>query len=151
MTEAKAGGRQGPADQPDATQLFRAFMQHSPFGLQLGLRLEELEPDRCRLALPFDESLATYGSVVHGGALATLVDTAATGAAWSAAGSGVVGGGTVDLTIHYLRPAEGELLIAEARIIHRGRSLCSAEVVVTAGDDEPVAQALVTYKLKLSG
>jgi uncharacterized protein (TIGR00369 family) len=139
------------SDQPDAAELFRAFMENSPFGLKLGLRLEELEPDRCRLALPFDESLATYGSVVHGGALATLVDTAATGAAWSGAGKGVVGGGTVDLTIHYLRPAEGELLVAEARIVHRGRSLCSAEVEVTAGDGELVVKALATYKLKVSG
>jgi uncharacterized protein (TIGR00369 family) len=139
------------ADQPDAAELFRAFMEYSPFGLKVGLRLEELEPDRCRLELPFDESLATYGSVVHGGALATLVDTAATGAAWAGAGTGVVGGGTVDMTIHYLRPAEGDVLVAEARVLHRGHSVCSAEVEVTAGGEEPVAKALVTYKLKLAG
>ena len=132
-------------------ELFRAFMEHSPFGLKLGLRLDQLEPDLCRMVLPFDESLATAGSVVHGGALATLVDTAATGAAWSGAEPGVVGGGTVDMTIHYLRPAEGADLVAVARTFHRGRSVCSAEVEVFAGEgDEPVVKALVTYKLKLA-
>jgi uncharacterized protein (TIGR00369 family) len=147
--EEDAGGQEG---QPNGAELFRAFMEHSPFGLKLGLRLEELEPDRCRIALPFDESLATYGSVVHGGALATLVDTAATGAAWSDTGEGVAGGGTVDLTIHYLRPADGDSLVAEARVIHRGRSVCSVEVEVTSGDDEePLVKALVTYKLKMGG
>ena len=139
------------SDQPDSAELFRTFMEHSPFGLKLGIRLDQLEPERCRLVLPFDESLATAGNVVHGGALATLVDTAATGAAWSGAGPGVVGGATIDLTIHYLRPAEGEDLIAVARTLHRGRSICSVEVEAFAGDDdEPVVKALATYKLKLA-
>jgi uncharacterized protein (TIGR00369 family) len=126
-------------------------MEHSPFGLKLGLRLDRLDSDGCRMVLPFDASLATAGDVVHGGALATLVDTAATGAAWSGAEPGVVGGATVDLTIHYLRPAEGEELVAVASTLRRGRSLCSVEVEVFAGDeDEPVVKALVTYKLKLA-
>jgi uncharacterized protein (TIGR00369 family) len=136
-------------EQPDPAELIRSFFEHSPFGRKVGLELVELEPDRCRLRLPYDESLATYGEVVHGGATATLVDIAATAAAWSNPREPIAGGATVDLTVHYLRPAEGADLVANASVTRRGRELCSVEVDVAAdGSDELVAKALVTYKLR---
>src|SRR3954453_8882114 len=134
----------------DPTELIKAFFEHSPFGRKLGLEMVRLEADRCRLRLPYDESLATYGDVVHGGATATLVDVAATVAAWSNPREPVAGGATVDLTVHYLRAAEGADLVATARVTGRGREICSVDVeVAPEGSGELVAKALVTYKLRL--
>ena len=42
----------------------------------LGIELQSLEPDRAQLRLPYDARLATVGDVVHGGAIASLIDTA---------------------------------------------------------------------------
>jgi uncharacterized protein (TIGR00369 family) len=137
------------AEQPDPAELITSFFEHSPFGRKVGLELLQLDPDRGRLRLPYDGSLATYGEVVHGGATATLIDVAATVAAWSNPREPVAGGATVDLTVHYLRVAEGVDLLASASVTRRGRELCSVEVdVVADGSDELVAKALVTYKLR---
>jgi uncharacterized protein (TIGR00369 family) len=139
------------SDQADPAELIKAFFDHSPFGRKVGLELVELGPDRSRLRLPYDESLATYGEVVHGGATATLVDVAATVAAWSNPREPAAGGATVDLTVHYLRAAEGADLVATANVTRRGRELCSIDVEVApeGSDDELVAKALVTYKLRV--
>ena len=53
---------------------------------RLGISLTTLEAERVVLAMPFRPDNVTVGSVVHGGAIATLVDIA--GAAASASGSG---------------------------------------------------------------
>jgi uncharacterized protein (TIGR00369 family) len=134
--------------QPSAGDLVRAFMEHSPFGRVLNLELDEIEPDRAVLSLPFDESLATYGDVVHGGAVASLIDVAATAAAWSAAEiTDSPRGATVSMTVDYLRAARGERLTARARVTRRGSSLCFCDVEVAGPDGELVAKGLVTYKL----
>jgi uncharacterized protein (TIGR00369 family) len=124
-----------------------AFVRNSPFGKGIGLRLEEIEPDRARLVLPFDSAVTTYADVVHGGAVSTLVDVAATAAAWSGAEpTDAPRGATIGLTVDFLRAAVGTDLAAEARVIRRGRSVCFCEVDVTGGE-ELVAKGLVTYKL----
>ncbi len=63
--------------------LVQAFIPHSPHAKALGISIEEIEADRAVLAMPFKEELVTMGDVVHGGAISTLIDTAATVAAWA--------------------------------------------------------------------
>jgi uncharacterized protein (TIGR00369 family) len=65
-------------------ELIAQFLEHSPFVKHLGMELREIEDDRAVLALPFREEVVTIGDVVHGGAVSTLIDTAAMAAAWSA-------------------------------------------------------------------
>jgi len=123
------------------------FMRHSPFGTGLGLRLEHIENDRARVVLPYDESVTTYADIVHGGAVSTLVDVAATAAAWSAAEpTDTPRGATIGLSVDFLRAARAGDLEADARVIRRGRSICFCEVDVRLGD-ALVAKGLVSYKL----
>lgn len=141
-SEARANGAQTGA------QIISAFLPQSPFVRHLGIRLESLTPGRAVLHLPYQPSLATLGDVVHGGALASLVDTAAMAAAWSDTEvPEQLRGTTVGLTISYLAPAEGEDLKAEAGVIRRGRNLCFLEVEVRTASGSVVAKGLVTYKL----
>jgi uncharacterized protein (TIGR00369 family) len=133
---------------PDGAELIAAFLEHSPFVRHLGIRLELIEPDRAVLAMPFAEPLVTIGDVVHGGAISSLIDTAAMTAAWSAAQvPEQPRGTTVGLTVHFLAPARSRPLAADARVIRRGSSLCFCEVDVADGGGNPVAKGLVTYKL----
>jgi uncharacterized protein (TIGR00369 family) len=129
-------------------ELMREFLPTSPYVGHLGIQLVEVEPGRAVLSMPFAESLITIATVVHGGAIASLVDTAAMVAAWSDADlPEKLRGATVALSITYLSTAAGEDLTAEARVLRRGRNLAYCDVDVRSGAGEPVARALVTYKL----
>jgi uncharacterized protein (TIGR00369 family) len=126
----------------------RQFLPDSPFVGHLGISLSDLQPDLATLALPFAPSLATVGSIVHGGAIATLIDTAAMVAAWSGAAlPAKPRGTTVGLTVSYLAAAEGEDLLATARVLRRGRSLTYLDVEVRGQSGTLLAKGLVTYKL----
>lgn len=120
----------------------------SPMGRLLGVTLERAEPDLAVLQLAFRPELTTLGDLIHGGAIAALIDIAATAAAWTGADlARGPRGTTVSLTVNYLAGARGAALQAEARAIQRGRSLVVCDVVVSA-DARPAARALVTYKLE---
>jgi uncharacterized protein (TIGR00369 family) len=128
-------------------EVLAAYVEHSPFAVHLGLRSEVVEPDHVRLGMPFREELATAGDLVHGGAISTLVDTAATLAAWSGLDSlDNVRGTTISLAVTFMSAARGSDLVADARVVRRGKTICFCEVDVRAGETK-VAQGLITYKL----
>jgi uncharacterized protein (TIGR00369 family) len=126
-------------------ELITEFLKHSPFVGHLAIELREIEDDRVVLALPFRDEVVTIGDVVHGGAISTLIDTAAMAAAWSAIEfDEPPRGTTVGLSVDFL--AAG--LLAEALVLRRGSSLCFCEVKVRPErGHELVAGGLVTYKM----
>ena len=130
-------------------ELISEFLKHSPFVGHLGIELREIEDDRVVLALPFRDEVVTIGDVVHGGAISTLIDTAAMAAAWSAIEfDEPPRGTTVGLSVDFLAAGRAADLLAEATILRRGSSLCFCEVKVRpATGGELVASGLVTYKL----
>ncbi len=143
MTESSAQARPSTG-----AEIISQFLLHSPFVHHLGMRLESIAPDRARVAMPYREELATVGDVVHGGALTSIVDTAAMAASWSAHdGSGPLRGTTVGLSVDFVAAARGREVTAEARVIRRGKSLCFCDVDVTDADGGLVAKGIVTYKL----
>ena len=126
----------------------RRFLPSSPFPGHLGIRLVDMGPGSATLDLPFAETLVTTGTTVHGGAVASLIDTAGMVAAWS--GGEVpdrLRGSTVGLTVSYLAPADGEDLKASATVLRRGRSIVHVDVDVRTASGTAVAKGLVTYKL----
>ncbi len=126
----------------------REWIARSPFAGQLGLRLVRQERDLAEVAMPFSERLVTLGDVVHGGAIAALVDSAAAVAAWSSPDVAAGGwGATVGFSVNFLAAARGRDVTAVARVTRRGRGLCFCDVDVTDGAGALVAQALVTYRL----
>jgi uncharacterized protein (TIGR00369 family) len=128
--------------------LMRRFLPTSPYVGHLGMRLIDVQPGSATLALPFDERLITIGTVVHGGAIASLIDTVAMVAAWSdAALPETFRGSTVGMTVSYLAPANREDVTATARVLRRGRSLVYLDVDVQAASGTLVAKGLVTYKI----
>lgn len=129
-------------------ELVERFLPHSPFVEHLGIELAELDQDRVELLLPFSAELATMGDVIHGGAIATLIDTAGMAAAW-ADGTEVAeprGGATIGLSIDFVAAARGEDLTARARVIRRGGRLCFCDADVVAESGEVLAKGLVTHR-----
>lgn len=136
------------AEALDGTEIIRAFVPSSPLVQHLGIRIEELGEGSARLVLPYDERVVTVGSTIHGGAIASLADTAAMAAAWSGVPAPEsLRGSTVDLTVHYLAPAVSTDLLAQARVLRRGRSLVHLAIDVSASDGTAIAHAVATYKL----
>src|SRR3954465_13956285 len=99
-------------EQPDAgapangEALARGWLESSPFVAHLGIGVDLMEPDRAVLSMPLRESLPTLGNGVHGGAISSLIDTAAAAAAWS--GAEVPErprASTVGFTVNFLAPA----------------------------------------------
>lgn len=128
--------------------IMRQFLPTSPYVGHLGMQLVDIQPGVATLGLPFTYDLVTIGTTVHGGAIASLIDTAAMVAAWSDAGvPDTLRGSTVSLTVTYLAPAQNEGLEATAHVLRRGRSLVYLDVEVKSASGSLVAKGLVTYKI----
>ena len=124
-----------------------AFIPNSPLVGHLGLELVDIELDRARLRLPFRPELATMGDVVHGGAIAALLDTASMAAAWSDdTVPDAVAGATVSMNVDFVAAARGVDLLATATAVRRGRSLCFCEVTVAGPDGAVVAKGLAVHR-----
>lgn len=96
--------------------------------------------------LSVDEKHMNSGGVMHGGMTASLVDTAATAAAWADDGlPDGVRGGTAALTVTYLAPVTGGVLEAVGTVVRRGKRLVVVDVVATREDGEAIAKGLITY------
>ena len=132
----------------DGAEFIRRFLPTSPYVGHLGMQLVEMRADEATLALPFSNEVVTIGNTVHGGAIASLIDTTAMVAAWSGAPvPEQLRGTTVGITVSYLAAATGEDLLATARVLRRGRSLVYLDVDVRNHSGRAVAKGLVTYKL----
>jgi uncharacterized protein (TIGR00369 family) len=133
----------------DIAGIVNGFIVGSPYGKLLGIESESVEVDRIRLRMPYREALTTIGDMVHGGAIASLVDVAATGACWASPElDPSARGTTIGFAINYLNAGRGQDLIADAQVIQRGRAISVCDVHVRAADGTLVARATVTYKLK---
>lgn len=129
-------------------ELVEQFIGSSPFPALVGLQLDEIEEDRVVMTLPFREELITMGTVVHGGAIATLIDSAASCAGWATPNPPEnMRGTTVALNVTYVAAADSTDLRAEAKVLRRGKSLSFIDVDVTAPDGTLLAKGTATYKL----
>lgn len=117
----------------------------------LDLSIEQVEGETAVLRMRFSDKLCRDNGVVCGQALMSLADTAMVFAVSSAAG-GYVPMTTVDQTIHFLRPAKDADILADARVIRRGKTMAFGSVTLTAeGDLRPVAMAQIAYALLSNG
>ena len=117
------------------------------FLASLGAELAALAPGACELRLPFRPEFAQQHGFFHGGLIATLADSAAGHAGLTLTGAGQ-GSITVEFKLNFLAPAQGEALLAKARVVKAGRTLTvsHADVFAIGGGRETLAAtALVTY------
>src|SRR6478672_9194898 len=101
-----------------------------PYARLLGIQLEKAVPGEAVLTLAIRPELSQNHGVVHGGAIASLIDTATAFAILTLLepDERVT---TVDLTINYLRPGLAGQLRATARVLRQGRRLLATSAEVT--------------------
>jgi uncharacterized protein (TIGR00369 family) len=132
---------------PTRRELISEFIPASPLVGHLGIRARRIELDVAELELPYASHVATMGDVVHGGAIASLIDTAGMAAAWSdEVEPEALAGATVSLTVDYVAAARGKDLLATATVARRGRSLSFVDVRVTEPEGRLVAKGSLVYR-----
>ena len=115
-----------------------------PYAQLIGLELGEIRSGEATIHLAVRDELLQNQGVVHGGAVASLIDTAAAFAILSQLelDERVT---TTDLTIHYLRPIGSGRLTATARIVRGGRRLFVLAVEVRSDQAVLLATAVTSY------
>ncbi|WP_457606472.1 PaaI family thioesterase [Nitratifractor sp.] len=111
----------------------------------IGGELIDLGDGYARLAFEIRPHHKQHLNVVHGGAIATLADHCGWYAVISQLDPGYTSV-TIELKINYLRPASGELLMAEAKVINRTRRTAFTTIEIFV-KDTLVAYATATYSI----
>jgi uncharacterized protein (TIGR00369 family) len=144
MTEAKR------ALNPAYREQLFAIVDAAPFVRHMGMRITDIGWGTAAFEMaPAEFRLQPYG-VVHGGNLATLIDTATFWACYLAMGTDDDGLASVDLKLNYLAPARVEPLRCLARLIKAGKTLFYAEAEVRADGDRLIAHGTSTL-MRLPG
>lgn len=116
-----------------------------PMAAAFGLIGERIGGDSAQVRMPAQPGHANSRGDVHGGAYAVLLDCTLAAAARAHA-PGRYGVVTVDISLHFLAPCDGDV-IASAVCERRGRSLCF--VRGEARDSNGALLALATGSFKL--
>jgi len=131
-------------DDPPARSTADA-LRDMPLARWFGLRFGAPTGERARVSLPLFPELLQSEGIVHGGVLSTLADTAAVHVLQPvlAPGERMT---SIEFKLNFLAPAtlDGEVLVAEARALRRGRTILLAEVDVHQGATL-VARGTFTY------
>ena len=135
-------------EQTERRALLRDRMGSTQFIQGLGMVIEQWSPNGARLRLPFKAELTNDGAALHGGAIASLIDTTGAAAVW--AGYDFDKGAraaTVSLTINYIGAALRADLVAEATCVKRGKDLAFAEIRVADDAGKPIATGSLVYRI----
>ena len=117
------------------------------YPMLLGLEVEETRTDYCRMRMPFKPELLHPGGIVHGGAIASLMDAVLVPAVGSVLGPNDRYS-TVDLHVQYIGAVKDEDVVAEGWVTKRGRSVvfCESEAL-GASSGRLIARSVLTYNV----
>lgn len=115
-----------------------------PYARLMGFKLGAVEPGRATLTLEVRPELKQNRGVVHGGAIASLIDTATAFAILTTLAEGEQAT-TVDLTINYLKPLISGTAAATGRILRAGARIIVVAADVVDAEGNLVATALSSY------
>jgi len=121
-------------------------VRSTPYGRHLGIEVLEATEGTASARLELREELCNRRGVAHGGAVASLLD--------SALGAAVISSmqpqewcGTLQLSIQYNDPARHGPLSASGRVVRRSRTVAFAEGEVADARGRVVARAHGTWTI----
>lgn len=130
---------------PQPAQKIHPFIEH------VGIPEITAAAGESRLELEVQPMHLRQGGVMHGGMLATLLDTICGSAAFSAVppGTELV---TIQLNLHYLGTARlGERLVITAQTVHQGRRTLVLQGTIARTDGKILASGSVTLLVLSEG
>jgi uncharacterized protein (TIGR00369 family) len=145
MTERS---EQFPALAPERAAIWSQFGKWDTvwFPQFLGIEVEELRQDYARMRLPYRPEFRQPAGVVHGGVIASIIDTVVV----PAVGSGYDAPHqlfTVDFQLRFLAAVVADDLVAEGWVSQRGRRIVFCDAEVRGGSGILAATGTLTYKV----
>ena len=126
------------------------FAKTVPFFQLIGLEVLDVAPGRSTTRITYRPDLTQPFGILHGGVLASLIDTGIAHALFltdrfqevQQEGGAIV---SVDLRVKYFRPVSEGTLVCESTIVRLGRQIIHAESVVTNEAGKEVARGDSIY------
>jgi uncharacterized protein (TIGR00369 family) len=121
----------------------------SPYYRLLGMEVKEIKEGESRIEMPFRKDLTHPYGIAHGGAIASLADSAV-----AMALIGLVDPKdritTIEFKINFFASVDKGELEARAKIIHKGTKTAVGDVEVVNEKGKLVAKLVATYSIKRS-
>ena len=117
-----------------------------PYYRLLGMEVTEIKGGESRIQMTFKKDLTHPYGIVHGGAMASLADSAVA----MALGSLVEVKdriATIEFKINFFLPVSKGELKAHAKIIHKGSKIAVGDVEVINEEGRLVAKVMATYSI----
>jgi len=124
----------------------KTVANNSPYYQLLGMGVTEIKEGESRIQMVFKPELTHPYGIVHGGAIASLADSAVAMALISLVDQKdkIT---TIEFKINFFVPISQGGLIAHARIIHKGSKTAVGDVDVTNAEGRLVAKVIATYSI----
>jgi uncharacterized protein (TIGR00369 family) len=137
-----------PDDANELLALGRAVLAAQPFSAHLGTQLTAFTQCQVELTLPLKPEFAQQFGFVHGGVISYLADNAITFAGGTVLGLDVL---TAEYKINYIRPAQGERLIARSAVVASSsrQAVCRCDIFALRDGQEyicAVAQGTIVKR-----
>ena len=137
---------------PNYEQRVRASFSRQGLMKHLGARLSVLKPGHAEIRAAHRGELTQQHGYFHAGVSGSLADSACGYAAYTLmpADASVL---TVEYKMNLLAPADGEVLIARARVVRSGKTLkiCMADVFARKGEAETHCATVLATIMCLPG
>ncbi len=123
-------------DKTLAQQVVDKMMQHDLFSQWLGIKVQEVREGYSKIGMTIREEMINGFGIVHGGIAFSLADSAFAFACNNRNNLSVA----LDTSINFTKSTQpGDVLTAEAKELHNGRSTGLYLITVTNQKDEQVA------------
>jgi len=121
----------------------KEVLNKSPMYRHMQMQVQDAGDGRSKLMMKAGKQLHSVYGMLHGGAAATILDSACGIALASLLGPGEICV-TVDLRINYISNMKEGTLIGEGRVIHRGRQTGVVQAEIRDDKDNLIAVGMST-------
>ena len=122
----------------------KQMIDSCPYYQLLGIKAMKIEKGFARLKMSFDKKLTQLQGVVHGGAIASIADSAMAMALILLIEPGELIA-TIEFKINFLSSVKSGEVIAEAVVIHKGSRVAVGDIEVKSKDGKLISKAIATY------
>lgn len=133
----------------DIKQL-KAFLEADGYWKHLGMKVRSLQKGYAELSLKLREELThSYGSMMHGGAMASLLDASVFVSMILLMDFERERTTTIELKINYLKPvrfSDEREIVSCARVVKKGKSVAVGTCEIKDGE-ELIAMGIATYAI----
>jgi uncharacterized protein (TIGR00369 family) len=117
----------------------RDWIEKSGYSAALGVRLDAFDGACATLRLPYSDGNSNPGRALHGGCAASLGILGGQTLARAALGDDAGPFHTFSVQVNYLSAAIGKGVVAEARLLRKGKELCFAAIDVATDEGKTIA------------